>query len=215
MSTEGRLPQTSTRAPLALASPQRHGAGAAQQVLPELGVGEGLLVGAEEVEDRARGDQDHLPLGAAERHGQPARVEQELAGGQQVAPVALGRADQDRPSARRPGSARPCRPPRRVIAPVAGSMTRQAGHASCSAARCARCGTTTPRPVHRVEPVAGPGRPAPRAPARSAPARTGCAAGSRPRRGRPRSAGARARAPPRRTGRRAAGPAAASRRCEW
>src|SRR5688500_11685369 len=66
------------------------GAGAAEEVLPELRVGEGLLVGAEELEDGAGGDEDHLPLGPAQGNGQPPRIKQKLAGGEQILAVALG-----------------------------------------------------------------------------------------------------------------------------
>src|ERR671910_3712204 len=75
--------------------PQSNRAGAAEEVLPELGVGEGLLVGAEELEDGAGGDEDHLPLGPAQGNSQPPRVEQKLAGGEEIFAVALGSPDED------------------------------------------------------------------------------------------------------------------------
>src|SRR5687767_15491540 len=89
------IPQDFNPPPAPLPIPQRNRAGAAEEVLPELGVGEGLLVGAEELEDGAGGNEDHLPFGAAEGDGEPARVEQELAGGEQVFAVTLGGPDED------------------------------------------------------------------------------------------------------------------------
>src|SRR5262245_22649839 len=51
--------------PDALSFPQERGTGPQEQVLPQQGVGEDLLVGAEQREDAAGGDQDRLPLGPA------------------------------------------------------------------------------------------------------------------------------------------------------
>ncbi len=78
-----------------VAVPQLLRAGAAEQVLPELRVLERLLVSAEDFEDRPRGDKHQLALGPAQGHGEAARIEQELAGNEQVFAVAFGGADQD------------------------------------------------------------------------------------------------------------------------
>src|SRR6476469_6097781 len=80
----------------AVAAPAFDRAGVAQEVLPELGVGEDLLVRADDLEHGARGDEDQLAFGPAEGDGQPSRVEQERAGAAQVGRVALRRAEEDR-----------------------------------------------------------------------------------------------------------------------
>ncbi len=77
------------------ARPERHGTGSAEEVLPELGVGEGFLVGAEQLEHRTRGHKHHLPFGPAQGHCQASRVHQELAGREQIFAVALGGPDED------------------------------------------------------------------------------------------------------------------------
>src|SRR5688500_5760998 len=74
----------------AVAGPEGDGAGAAEEVLPELGVGEGLLVGAEELEDRAGGDEDYLALGPAHGIGRAEWIEPRLTGGEQILAVARG-----------------------------------------------------------------------------------------------------------------------------
>src|SRR4051794_40853584 len=79
-----------------LALPQQGWAGSYQQVLPQQGVRERLLVGAEQGEDAAGSDNDHqFPLGPANSDSQPAGVQQEPARSEQVARVALGRTDED------------------------------------------------------------------------------------------------------------------------